>query len=57
MSLFFFLLQKSENRRVEQTLSWGLYQWEGGGYGERVKEGEYGANSVHTCIKMENETC
>jgi hypothetical protein len=29
------------------------YQWEGRGGGERVWEGEDGANSVYTCMKME----
>jgi hypothetical protein len=32
----------------------GLYQWEGGGGGERVCKGEYGANTVYTCMQMEN---
>jgi hypothetical protein len=43
----FFSFTKSENRRAEQV-SW--YQWEGGGGGEKVWEGEYGANTVYTCM-------
>jgi hypothetical protein len=30
---------------------------EGKEVGERVKEGEYGANTMYTCMKMENDTC
>jgi hypothetical protein len=29
------------------------YQWEQEGGGERMWEGEYGANAVDTCMKME----
>jgi hypothetical protein len=32
----FFSFAKLENRRVEQVLAGGWYQWEGGGCGERV---------------------
>jgi hypothetical protein len=28
----------------------GWYQWERGECGEIVKEGEYGANTVYTCV-------
>jgi hypothetical protein len=49
MSFFsssFFLIQKSENRRaVPRRVS----TREGRG-GEMVKEGEYGANAVYTCM-------
>jgi hypothetical protein len=43
---------------VEQVLQGGVcwYQWEGGGGGEMLKEGEYGANTVYTCMKMEKMT-
>jgi hypothetical protein len=33
-------LKKKQNRKVKQVLSGGRYQWEGGGYKERVKEGD-----------------
>jgi hypothetical protein len=48
-SFFFFFFTKSENRRVEQVLSGGWYQWKEG----EVWEGEFGANTVNTCMKME----
>jgi hypothetical protein len=44
----FFSFKKLENRRAEQVLLGSWYQWEGGGCGEMVKEGEYGANTVYT---------
>jgi hypothetical protein len=46
-----FLIQKWENRRrAEEVLSGGSwYQWEEGGGGEMM-EGEYGANTVYTCM-------
>jgi hypothetical protein len=48
----FFSFTKSENRKVEQLLPLGgrWYQWEGGGQEERAWEGEYGTNSVYTCM-------
>jgi hypothetical protein len=45
---------KTEDRKV---LSRGLYQWEGDGYKERVKESECSRNIMYSCMKMENETC
>jgi hypothetical protein len=47
---FFFPSTKLANRRAEQVLPCGVgwHQWEGGGDGERVKEGEYGARNVYT---------
>jgi hypothetical protein len=50
--ILFFSFTKSENRRVDQVLpeSKVWYQWEGRGGGERVKDGEYGANTVYTCM-------
>jgi hypothetical protein len=36
--LFF---SKTKDRKVKWILSVGLYQWEGGGYREQVKEGKY----------------
>jgi hypothetical protein len=35
MSFFLFVFTKMENRKAKQVLS-GRYQWEGGGYKERV---------------------
>jgi hypothetical protein len=55
MSFFFFI--RLENRRAEQVLSGGWYQWEWGGCGERVKESEYGANTVSYVYKWKNKTC
>jgi hypothetical protein len=47
MSFFFYKIgEQGQNR----SYLWGWYQWEGGGYKERVKEGEYGTNTVHTCV-------
>jgi hypothetical protein len=31
----------------------GWYQWDGGGGGERVWKDEYSANTVYTCLEME----
>jgi hypothetical protein len=31
----------------------GWYQKEGGEHGRKVQEGEYGENTVYTCMKME----
>jgi hypothetical protein len=42
---FSFSFRKSENREVKQVLSEGV-----GASGKMVKEGEYGANTVYTCI-------
>jgi hypothetical protein len=54
----FFSFTKSENRRAEQVLPRrGWYQWEEGGGGEMVREGEYGANAVYTVCKWKDETC
>jgi hypothetical protein len=55
MSLFFLFsfFYKTENRKARQVLSGGRYQWQKGGYKKRMKEGEYGANTVYTCMKME----
>jgi hypothetical protein len=33
---------------------WDWYQWEGGGYKERVAEGEYHGNTMYSCMKMDN---
>jgi hypothetical protein len=47
------LFSEMEDRKVKQVLSCGQYQWEGGGYKERVKEGEYVENIIYSCMKME----
>jgi hypothetical protein len=47
---FFFSFTKSENRRAEQVLSGGSSINEEGGREERVREDEYGANTVYTCM-------
>jgi hypothetical protein len=53
-----FLIQNQ--RTGGWTRSWGwrgkrgaLIPVGGGGCGEIVKEGEYGANTMYTCMKME----
>jgi hypothetical protein len=38
---------------TEQVLSGGWYQWEWGGYKERVKESQYSATIMYSCMKME----
>jgi hypothetical protein len=43
---------KTENRKEKQVPSGGWYLWEGVRYKERVKEGEYGRNITHSCMKM-----
>jgi hypothetical protein len=42
-----------EDRKVKQIPSGGWFQWEGEGYKERVKEGEYDRNIIYSCMKME----
>jgi hypothetical protein len=37
-----------ENRKVKQVPYRGWYQWEQGGYKERVKEAECSRNIMHT---------
>jgi hypothetical protein len=46
--MYFFSLIKSENRKAEQVLLGGLVPVGGGRGGERVQEGEHGANTVYT---------
>jgi hypothetical protein len=53
LSIYLFMLAKSENRRTEQVLSHGLVPLRGRGCVERVKEYEYGANTMYTCMWME----
>jgi hypothetical protein len=38
---------------VKQVLTGGWYQWEGGGYKERVKEAKCSGNIMHSTVKME----
>jgi hypothetical protein len=38
-----------ENRKVKQVLSGGLVPVGGGGHKERVSEGEYTGNIMHSC--------
>jgi hypothetical protein len=47
---------QTENRKVKQVLSGGWYQWEGGGYKERVKEAECSRNIMCYVWKWKNET-
>jgi hypothetical protein len=35
------------------VLSGARYQWEGIGYREGIKEGEYGRNIMYSCMKIE----
>jgi hypothetical protein len=59
--LLFAVAQQSGSIKVahilktitEQVLSGGWYQWEWGGYKERVKEGQCGGNIMYSCMKME----
>jgi hypothetical protein len=51
------LFSKTRNRKVKKTVSGGWYQWEGGGYKERVKEGENSGNIMYSCMKRKNDTC
>jgi hypothetical protein len=41
-----------KDRKVKQVLYGALYQWEGKGHKEKVKEGEYGRSTMHSCMKM-----
>jgi hypothetical protein len=40
-------------KKIKKILSGGWYQWEEGGYKERVKKGEYSGNTTYSCTKME----
>jgi hypothetical protein len=42
-----------KDRKVKQVLFGGWYQWEGGGYKGRVKEGECGGNIMYSCMKIQ----
>jgi hypothetical protein len=50
--LFFFFYNIGE-QKSRTDLAWGLVPWDGGGYKERVKEGEYGENIMCSYMKME----
>jgi hypothetical protein len=50
------LFPKMKDRKVKQILAGSWYQWEGGGYKERVKEGEWW-NIMYSLWKLNNETC
>jgi hypothetical protein len=43
---------KMKDWKVKQVLPGGLVPVGGGGYKERVKEGDYGGNVRHSCRKM-----
>jgi hypothetical protein len=45
--LFFYKIGEHEGRT---NPDWVWYQWEGGGGGKKSHEGEYGANTVYTCM-------
>jgi hypothetical protein len=57
MSFLFFFYKIREQEGRTSPVWGGWYQWKWGGGGERVWEGEYGANTVSTCTKMESVTC
>jgi hypothetical protein len=44
-----------KDKKIKHVLSGDWYQWEGGGYKERVKEGEYNGNIMYSCMKMEKQ--
>jgi hypothetical protein len=44
---------KNEVQKVKWVQSGGWYQWEWGEYREGVKEGDYGRNTMYSCMKME----
>jgi hypothetical protein len=46
-------IQKWRVGRLKTGPGWGLGQVGGGGYKERVEEGEYGGNIVYSGMKME----
>jgi hypothetical protein len=47
-------MSENKNRKAEQVLSGeGLVSVGGEEDGKRVQEGEYGANTVNTCMHME----
>jgi hypothetical protein len=47
---FFFHLQNRRTGGQNRSCLGSWYQWERGGRGEKVKEGEYGTNCVHLYI-------
>jgi hypothetical protein len=52
----FFSFTKSENKRTEQVLLGALVPVGVGRMWGKGGGGEYGANTVYTCMYMENET-
>jgi hypothetical protein len=44
-------LEIKGNKNSTSANHW--YQWEGGGYKERVEEGECDGNIMYSCMKME----
>jgi hypothetical protein len=56
ISLFFlYQIREQEGRIWGGGGSW--YQWEGGGGGEMVKEGEYVTNPCTHACKWKNDIC
>jgi hypothetical protein len=50
-NVMFFLLQNQREQEVRKGPAWGgRYKWEGDGGKERTWKGEYGANTVFSCI-------
>jgi hypothetical protein len=46
---FFFFYKIGEQEERTGPVRGGWYQWEGGGCGERVWDGECDANTAYTC--------
>jgi hypothetical protein len=50
---FFLSFTQSKNKRIEQVLPGGLVPVGGERMWRKGIEGEYGANTVYTCMQME----
>jgi hypothetical protein len=51
--VFLYKIGEQEGKTDPVVVVGVWYQWEGEGGGERVWEGEYGANTGYTCRYME----
>jgi hypothetical protein len=49
----YFFIYRTREQEGGTGPAWGLVPVGGGGGGERMKEGEYGANIASTCTQME----
>jgi hypothetical protein len=54
---FMFELYNKLFKKLVLPGRWRVVLVGGGRRWERIREGEYGSNTVYTCMQMENDTC